>query len=734
MGHEFRHKCPVDSKRSLLLTGLVFSMVLMVQYFELPYGNVLSSLFSGSKAQIPASSPDGDSSQNTQTTFLDNLNSTNTSVAHEIANITKISEGTDLDLRSNFVSERNGDSDDVLEFDEDGIPKNQPVSDNFALHNNLTRESVKKNDGSAPEKARESLYGFLADNVTTNDNSSPDYSNEEQKASTLEEKYISVDSGPASSYSLTPIPSPPLISPKQMDTNLSTPVYFSSHAPLLNKDPVNSLHKNEEHEQLQSVPAVMSISEMNKMLLQSRISSHSMKPQWPSVVDQELLDAKSHIENAPVTRKTPGLYAALYQNVSMFRRSYELMEQTLKVYIYREGKRPIFHQTVLKGIYASEGWFMKLLKANKQYVTKNPKKAHLFYLPFSSRMLEETLYIPNSHSDRNLVQYLKNYLDMIVAKYPFWNRTGGADHFLVACHDWAPSETRQIMANCIRALCNSDIREGFKFGKDVSLPETTIQSPQNLLRNLGGNPSSNRPILAFFAGRMHGYLRPVLLQHWQNKDPDMKIFARLPKAKHNRDYINYMKSSKYCICAKGFEVNSPRVVEAIFYECVPVVISDNFVPPFFEVLNWKSFAIFVKEKDIPNLKNILLSISERKYILMQQRVKQVQQHFLWHGKPVKYDIFNMILHSIWSYELMEKILKVHIYQEGERPIFHQPVLRGIYASKGWFMKLLEANKQQTGGADHFLVACHDWAPSETIETSYGKLHKSSLQRGYQSRF
>ena len=112
------------------------------------------------------------------------------------------------------------------------------------------------------------------------------------------------------------------------------------------------------------------------------------------------------------------------------------MEQTLKVYIYREGKRPIFHQTVLKGIYASEGWFMKLLKANKQYVTKNPKNAHLFYFPFSSRMLEETLYIPNSHSDRNLVQYLKNYLDMIVAKYPFWNRTGGADHFLVACHDW----------------------------------------------------------------------------------------------------------------------------------------------------------------------------------------------------------------------------------------------------------------------------------------------------------
>lgn len=112
------------------------------------------------------------------------------------------------------------------------------------------------------------------------------------------------------------------------------------------------------------------------------------------------------------------------------------MEQILKVYIYAEGARPVFHTPVLKGIYASEGWFMKLLKRNKKFVTKNPKKAHLFYLPFSSRMLEETLYVPDSHSRRNLVRYLSDYLDVIIQRHNFWNRTAGADHFLVACHDW----------------------------------------------------------------------------------------------------------------------------------------------------------------------------------------------------------------------------------------------------------------------------------------------------------
>ncbi|PON94643.1 Exostosin-like [Trema orientale] len=181
---------------------------------------------------------------------------------------------------------------------------------------------------------------------------------------------------------------------------------------------------------------VYSLSDMNNLLLQSRASYYSVIPLWSSAVDHELQDVASQIENAPVVQNDPNLYAPLYRNVSTFKRSYELMEQTLKIYIYKEGERPILHTPVLKGLYASEGWFMKQLEANKRFVTKNPKKAHLFYLPFSSRMLEETLYVPNSHSHKNLIEYLKNYLDMIASKYPFWNRTGGADHFLVACHDW----------------------------------------------------------------------------------------------------------------------------------------------------------------------------------------------------------------------------------------------------------------------------------------------------------
>ncbi|KAJ6759406.1 EXOSTOSIN HEPARAN SULFATE GLYCOSYLTRANSFERASE -RELATED [Salix koriyanagi] len=394
--------------------------------------------------------------------------------------------------------------------------------------------------------------------------------------------------------------------------------------------------------------SVTLIDEMNSILVRHRRSSRSMRPRWSSARDQEILAARSQIESAPAVVHDRDLYAPLFRNVSKFKRSYDLMERTLKIYIYKEGKKPIFHLPILKGLYASEGWFMKLMQGNRRFLVKDPRKAHLFYMPFSSRMLEYTLYVRNSHNRTNLRLYMKSYAESIAAKYPYWNRTGGADHFLVACHDWAPYETRHHMEHCIKALCNADVTAGFKIGRDVSLPETYVRSARNPLRDLGGKPPSQRNILAFYAGNMHGYLRPILLKYWKDKDPDMEIFGPMPPGVASKmNYIQHMKRSKYCICPKGYEVNSPRVVEAIFYECVPVIISDNFVPPFFEVLDWGAFSVILAEKDIPNLKEILLSIPKEKYLQMQLGVRKAQRHFLWHASPVKYDLFYMTLHSIW---------------------------------------------------------------------------------------
>ncbi|KAJ6698017.1 EXOSTOSIN HEPARAN SULFATE GLYCOSYLTRANSFERASE -RELATED [Salix purpurea] len=693
MGLEFRYHC-IEIWKLLWFVGLTVAVILAFQHFELPHGNIISSLSSAQKdlgagnGELLTHAASSTSEIVSNTTQSNGLNTTAISPdrAQEIDN----NHGTETPANvNNVATERSRGLNESSLIDSRGketspeqLADSSTNSTTYA-HNGVVSEGISglNNSSGIDNHGKESKPEQLVDR---NENSSLEPVNSLGNGSASQETERSLsrnDIGASDARiapiapELLPVDSPPNITlPSNSEPSIIAPIIpveFNTSkvdkdaAPSLEKDgktgdqkkDLTSLHSNPsvtsfpEVKKEPQTPSleVVSISEMNNLQLQRWSSPNSRTPRWPSVVDQELLNAKSQIQNAPIVENDPALYAPLYWNISMFKRSYELMEDILKVYIYKEGEMPILHQPLLKGIYASEGWFMKLLEGNKKFVTKDSRKAHLFYLPFSSRNLEIKLYVPDSHSHKNLIKYLKNYLDMISAKYPFWNRTQGADHFLVACHDWAPSETRQHMANCIRALCNSDAKEDFVFGKDVSLPETYVLTPQNPLRDLGGKRASKRSILAFFAGSMHGYLRPILLQHWENKDPDMKIFGKLPKVKSRgkMNYIRYMQSSKYCICAKGYEVNSPRVVEAIFYECVPVIISDNFVPPFLEVLNWESFAVFVLEKDIPNLKNILLSIPEKKYRRMQMRVKRVQQHFLWHARPVKYDIFHMILHSVW---------------------------------------------------------------------------------------
>ena len=42
---------------------------------------------------------------------------------------------------------------------------------------------------------------------------------------------------------------------------------------------------------------------------------------------------------------------------------------------------------------------------------------------------------------------------------------------------------------------------------------------------------------------------------------------------------------------------------------MPVLISDGYVPPFSDVLNWKAFSVIVELKDIPNIKKNSASYS-----------------------------------------------------------------------------------------------------------------------------
>ncbi|CAN6203262.1 unnamed protein product [Urochloa humidicola] len=290
--------------------------------------------------------------------------------------------------------------------------------------------------------------------------------------------------------------------------------------------------------------------------------------------------------------------------------------------------------------------------------TRDPDQAHAFFLPFSVVKMVKMIYEPNSHDMGPLKRTISDYIGVLSSKYPYWNRSLGADHFMLSCHDWGPyvsSANGHLFGNSIRVLCNANTSEGFNPSKDVSLPEINLRSDA-VDRQIGGPSPSHRPILAFFAGGNHGPVRPSLLAHWKGKGlPDVQVSEYLPRG--GVSYTEMMRRSRFCLCPGGYEVASPRLAEAIYLGCVPVVVDDGeYALPFADVLDWGKFAVRLRVADVPRLREVLEAVSPRQYIRMQRRVREVRRHFMVHGgAPRRYDAFHMILHSVWLRRLNVRI-------------------------------------------------------------------------------
>nr|DAD47103.1 TPA_asm: hypothetical protein HUJ06_017040 [Nelumbo nucifera] len=166
----------------------------------------------------------------------------------------------------------------------------------------------------------------------------------------------------------------------------------------------------------------------------------------------------------------------VFHDKENFFEDYKEMNRSFKIYVYPHSKDDPFANTLLPvnsepgGNYASEAYFKKAL-TKSHFITKDPSEADLFYMPFSIAALRHDRRVGVG----GIPVFVQAYIHNISHTYPYWNRSGGADHFYVACHSIGNTATKkadEVRLNAIQLVCSSSyFVTAYVAHKDASMPQ-----------------------------------------------------------------------------------------------------------------------------------------------------------------------------------------------------------------------------------------------------------------------
>lgn len=178
--------------------------------------------------------------------------------------------------------------------------------------------------------------------------------------------------------------------------------------------------------------------------------------------------------------------------------------------------------------------------------------------------------------------------------------------------------------------------------RDVNIPTPNIHTyPTKSTYEFASSYASpvSKTLLLFYAGWNYD-TRIKLVTHFQY-DTDVIVRKSLPPAK----YESHMSRAKFCPVCGGFSQWTPRLMEAIYFGCIPIVLSDEWELPFSDVVNWNKFSIRVPRAKYKDIKEIA---SHAPYDELFRNLMLVRPIFRYHLHAfTNDDMFPILLYQMF---------------------------------------------------------------------------------------
>ena len=328
------------------------------------------------------------------------------------------------------------------------------------------------------------------------------------------------------------------------------------------------------------------------------------------------------------------------------------------------GCDPVFNRR----IYSAQTHFDAHLMHDDFARTLDPARARLFYVPlFLNQRVTwgADLGVPM----RKAVAYIRH-------AFPFWNASGGRDHVFFIFGErqtcLVPEEIRRaaiIVGHWGDVDCMSR-------AKDVVVPTITPvqhdlarfrQRLQPAMRKATATSFERSGPLLLFAGgitsfsasqdnlRKDGVDSESKQQKWLTRvlkdpcsrpevscrniysmgvrqavwrqrlwaEPDMRIVsAGIP------DYDTAVPQAHFCLHTEGNGWGA-RVVDYMAMECLPLMVNDGMIFPYANVLNWDTFSIHLRKRQVPMIPTILRNVSAATQLAMHTVQRRHKRAFVW---------------------------------------------------------------------------------------------------------
>ena len=248
-------------------------------------------------------------------------------------------------------------------------------------------------------------------------------------------------------------------------------------------------------------------------------------------------------------------------------------------------------------------------KTSSVILSSDYRKSNLFFSPHNAK----TMHSLDLKDWEKYHQYLRRYVDISIC--------GGCQLIIpFAAGDFhGLDETLKSFPNFISVVVG---HSAVGFSVTVPYPHTTracgaTSSFSSTIRNV------RRDLLLFYRGfndsahdtQTKNHFRTSLAKSVNKQAVSLYVKHRvlvehlfLNGSQPQNDYVNKIASSTFCLCPKGTTPGSQRMMEVALYGCIPVIISNDYHPPFEKYL--EPFFVKFKEDEVDVLVKKLLELEQ----------------------------------------------------------------------------------------------------------------------------